>query len=60
MTEWLLMRKTYKGMHYSARVSIPTINKNSTFTKNADYTGILKADQRVYHIRFKMFKIAKH
>ena len=45
-------------MHY--RASIPTINKNSTFTKNTDYTGILKVDQLVYHIRFKMVKIAKY
>ena len=50
-SELMLKSKTYKAMHYSARPSIPTINLNYIFTKTTDYTGILKADQLVYHIK---------
>ena len=47
-------------MHFSERSSTPTMNKKSTFIKNTEYAGILKADQLVYHSSFKMFEIAKY
>ena len=58
VTDLLLMRKTYKGMHFNVRTSIQILNKKSTFIKNTEYTGILKADKLVYHTRFKMIEIA--
>ena len=60
MMSVLLMRNTYKGMYYSVRTTIPTTNYNSTVFKNTEYTDILKADQLVYHTRFKMLSIAKY